>query len=103
MALGEGADRALSDSAVNITESLDGRFWSVRTSASADFSVQVKPSHVFVLGDNRTKSNDSRGFGQVPMADVVGRAQQIWLSKGESGFRWSRFGKSLIPEKAAKG
>jgi len=37
----------------------------------------VSPLHIFVLGDNRNFSNDSRNFGTVPLKDVVGRA---WFS-----------------------
>jgi signal peptidase I len=39
--------------------------------------VMVPPLHIYVLGDNRNHSNDSRSFGPVPIEDVVGRA---WLS-----------------------
>lgn len=36
---------------------------------------RVVPEHqVFVLGDNRGASNDSRAFGFVPYEDIVGRA-----------------------------
>ena len=35
---------------------------------------QVPPDEVFVLGDNRPVSNDSRYFGFVPYADIIGRA-----------------------------
>jgi signal peptidase I len=36
--------------------------------------VTVPPLHVFVMGDNRTHSNDSRSFGPVPIESIVGRA-----------------------------
>lgn len=37
----------------------------------------VPPLQVFVMGDNRNFSNDSRNFGTIPLENVVGRA---WLS-----------------------
>lgn len=44
--------------------SLDGVFFG---------PVQVPADHVFVMGDNRFPSIDSRAFGSVPLADVTGR------------------------------
>lgn len=37
----------------------------------------VPPLHVFVMGDNRRASNDSRSFGPVHLDNIVGRA---WFS-----------------------
>lgn len=43
--------------------------------------VKVAPGHVYLLGDNRHNSNDSRFMGQVAVEDVVGKVTGIWSSK----------------------
>ena len=55
-----------------------------------DFGPQVVPRYnCFVLGDNRGRSKDSRHFGPVPYAAVVGKAVTIFWPQ-ES---WYRFGR----------
>ena len=44
-----------------------------------DFFVVVRPGHYFMMGDNRDNSSDSRVWGQVPEADIVGEAVAIWM------------------------
>lgn len=59
--------------------------------------LKVPKDDVFVMGDNRDNSDDSRYWGFVPVQDLQGRARFVWFSwKGWPGLvRWSRIGKVI--------
>ena len=38
----------------------------------------VPPDHIFILGDNRPESRDSRMFGPVPVSEIEGRVLFIY-------------------------
>ncbi|HZG58682.1 signal peptidase I [Paenibacillus sp.] len=43
-----------------------------------DFAAQTVPEgHVFVMGDNRSNSHDSRDIGFIPYEEIVGRADVV--------------------------
>jgi signal peptidase I len=61
----------------------------------------VAPDEVFVLGDSRSNSYDSRAWfegrgGGVPFAKLIGEPVYVWLAFNADGsVNWSRYGLSL--------
>lgn len=64
---------------------------------SRDFEREVPPGYYFMMGDNRDNSLDSRDWGFVPEANLIGKAFGIWMSwdGNKNRIRFERIGIGL--------
>jgi signal peptidase I len=75
-------------------ERLDGHVFHTHCTPGrdcGDVAPQAVPAgHVFLAGDHRDHSADSRVFGPVPVSRIKGRAWVALVSWGQDGLRWDR-------------
>ena len=76
--------------------SVDSRWWIQMHSLVRNGELTIPPGSYFVLGDNRNNSDDSRYWGLVPRAAIVGKPFLIYFSLNEPAVsltnlaRWDR-------------
>ena len=60
------------------------------------FYAKVEKDHYYMIGDNRDHSNDSRFWGSVPYANIVGKPWFVYFSWDDQyKIRWERIGRSV--------
>jgi signal peptidase I len=75
---------------------VDPQWWAELRKLTLDGEIAVPTGDYFVLGDNRNNSEDSRYWGFVPRAAIVGRPLVVDFSvRPSQGPWWQRLANSL--------
>jgi signal peptidase I len=64
-----------------ITEPYVPQSSKIKDYSQSMIEIDIPKDHIFVLGDNRDNSNDSRFWGFLPIENITGNATLIWYSE----------------------
>ena len=88
---------------VSTDASVDSRWWIEMRSLVANGELTVPADSYFVLGDNRNDSEDSRYWGFVPRAAIVGKPFLVYFSLNDSGAAGQPAAAALAGDAGARG
>ncbi len=78
--VGQGANMSGAELLLEDLQGVEHNILISRGIPSVEGVFVVPAGHYFMMGDNRDNSNDSRYWGTVPEANLVGKAFFIWMS-----------------------
>jgi signal peptidase I len=96
-ASGSGKNMAGASLRIEVLDQVEHEILAIPNQFSREFQGIVPDNHYFVLGDNRDNSKDSRFWGYVPDANLMGRAFMIWMNwdSKNGGIDWKRIGRMM--------
>ncbi len=78
--VGQGRNMTGADHFSEKIDSVSHSILTIKQKPQEDGVFVVPPGQYFMMGDNRDNSNDSRYWGTVPEANLVGKAFFIWMN-----------------------